>query len=122
MLGAVAGMTCLQELQVEGVSYTAAGLAALPVSLTKLCVSGDSQTLKHSTVMLDLDSTPALAGLTALCWLEVNRTAGFSAAVLRKMHGLQSLAVRDTDLLEAAELDEQLWEEGEDVEEDEGMG
>jgi hypothetical protein len=93
VLASVSSLTCLQELEVEG-GYTADGLAALPLSLTKLCVSGK--------VTLAPDSTPAVAQLTALRWLQVTEAAGFSTAVLCSMSSLQHLAVQYSPLLSSA--------------------
>ena len=98
VLASLTSLTCLQELEVDGSTYTANGLAALPASLTKLCVSG--------TITLAPGSTPAVAQLTALQWLEVTYAAGFSTAVLRSMSSLQHLAVRSASLLPAATGDD----------------
>jgi hypothetical protein len=57
-------------------------------------------------VELSVDSTPAIAALTALQWLEVDNVAGFSAALLRGMSNLQHLAVRRTPLLATAGVGE----------------
>jgi hypothetical protein len=101
VMASVSSLTSLQELEVEG-DCTADGLAALPASLTKLCVRGK--------VTLAPDSTPAVAQLTALQWLEVDRADGFSTAVLRSMSSLQHLAVRHTPLLSAqGVVDDDVW-------------
>jgi hypothetical protein len=98
VLGSVGAMTSLQELRVEGRSYTAAGLVALPVSLTKLCMRlPESRSYfdpPASIVTLALGTTPALAALTALRWLHVEGVTGFSAALLRDMSSLQHLVCR----------------------------
>jgi hypothetical protein len=94
VLASVSGLTGLQEIELKGDFYTADGLAALPASLTKLCVSG-KVTLGGQAP----DSTPAVAQLTALKWLEVAEAAGFSTAVLGSMSSLQHLAVQRTPLL-----------------------
>jgi hypothetical protein len=94
VLASVSSLTNLQELHLDVGSYTNGGLAALPLSLTKLWVWGDVTLTPHST--------PAAAQLTALQWLEVRCAAGLSTAVLRRMRGLQHLKVENTPLLSSA--------------------
>ena len=94
VLASVSSLTCLQELHLGVGCYTDSGLAALPPCITKLVVGGD--------VTLAPNSTPAVAQLTALQWLEVNCAAGFSTAVLRSMSSLRHLDVQHTPLLAAA--------------------
>lgn len=101
VLGSVGALTSLQELRVQGDLDSAEGLATLPVSLTKLILSGDGMP-QARPIQLSIDSTPAIASLTALQWLEVDCAAGFGAALLRDMSSLQHLAVRRTPLLAAA--------------------
>jgi hypothetical protein len=49
VLASVSSLTSLQELELDGDSYTADGLAALPASLTKLCVRGKVTLAPDST-------------------------------------------------------------------------
>jgi hypothetical protein len=105
VLAPVSSMTGLQELQLVGPSkdsYTAASFAALPMSLTKLCMKLERCWSNWSAVSLTLavETTPAIATLTALRWLAVDGVSGFSAALLRDMSSLQHLALgHDTALL-----------------------
>jgi hypothetical protein len=85
VLASLSSLPCLQELDLQGGFYTDSGLDVLPLSLTKLGVYGN--------VRVAPDSTPGVAQLTALQWLEVTQSHGVDIAVVRSMSSLQQLVV-----------------------------
>jgi hypothetical protein len=70
---------------------TATSFAALPVSLTKLCIN-DANNLSRQPIRVSLNNTPGITQLTALQWLEVSGVE-FDMALLASLQSLHHLAI-----------------------------
>jgi hypothetical protein len=69
---------------------TAASFAALPASLTKLCIN-DGNNVSSQRILVSPDHTPGMTQLTALQWLEGSNVE-FDMALLASLQSLHHLA------------------------------